>query len=442
VISFFYPLDKTTMRAVGWLVGFCLVVLVGRAIGYGTPTLLYSGKGFCEGNYCERGWYSSPAVVTNPTNGQKVIVAAAYSVAAVDAASGDTIWKMDSPGGGRVWPGVVVADADKNGKYEVMVASGSGYVAIYDLDNGTYWSSAWPRQPGGVDDEWRALAVADFNQDGDLELAIGRAYSGTTNTYVLDHHGGIVNGFPRPQATTDGYSWGVYNNNFGVADMDGDGKLELISPSDVHYVCAYESDGTPVPVDKGVFTIDSQVYWGNVGFYINQTYELQGYGPCTGSVSTSTIRTNFADGPVAIADLDNDGTLEYVLVGRTYYCTNPETTTFNGVHIVKGDRTRYAHGSYDWHVVPTQATYSQMGDPISMDYNDIESATYNPVIADLDNDGEKEILYSSYDGKLHAWWLDKTEKHSWPFNLQSTGSGKIFASSPLSPILMETATLR
>lgn len=39
----------------------------------------------------------------------------------------------------------------------------------------------------------------------------------------------------------------------------------------------------------------------------------------------------------------------------------------------------------------------------------------NPVIADLDGDGEREILFSSYDGRVHAFWLDKTEHGSWPY---------------------------
>ena len=55
--------------------------------------------------------------------------------------------------------------------------------------------------------------------------------------------------------------------------------------------------------------------------------------------------------------------------------------------------------------------------PLAEDYNVIESACPTPVVADLDGDGRKEILYPSYDGKLHAYWLDKTEHGSWPYDV-------------------------
>jgi hypothetical protein len=55
----------------------------------------------------------------------------------------------------------------------------------------------------------------------------------------------------------------------------------------------------------------------------------------------------------------------------------------------------------------------------------------NPVIADLDGDGRQEILYASYDGRVHAYWLDKTEHGAWPFEVYKPSEGFIrFASEP------------
>ncbi|HYN43831.1 MAG TPA: VCBS repeat-containing protein, partial [Thermoanaerobaculia bacterium] len=50
------------------------------------------------------------------------------------------------------------------------------------------------------------------------------------------------------------------------------------------------------------------------------------------------------------------------------------------------------------------------------------------VLADLDGDGKKEILFPSYDGKVHAYWLDRTEHGSWPYDVPGTGIR--FASEP------------
>ena len=53
----------------------------------------------------------------------------------------------------------------------------------------------------------------------------------------------------------------------------------------------------------------------------------------------------------------------------------------------------------------------------------IQNSVQDAVVADLDGDGQKEILYSSYDGRVHAYWLDKTEHGNWPYRVPSTGVG-------------------
>jgi hypothetical protein len=59
----------------------------------------------------------------------------------------------------------------------------------------------------------------------------------------------------------------------------------------------------------------------------------------------------------------------------------------------------------------------------------IQNIAANAVVADLDGDGQQEILLPSYDGKLHAWWLDRTEHDAWPFVVP--GAGFHFASEPV-----------
>jgi hypothetical protein len=55
-----------------------------------------------------------------------------------------------------------------------------------------------------------------------------------------------------------------------------------------------------------------------------------------------------------------------------------------------------------------------------------------PRLVVRDGDGKKEILYASYDGRVHAYWLDKTEHGQWPFEVTPTGSSAWrFASEPV-----------
>ena len=66
------------------------------------------------------------------------------------------------------------------------------------------------------------------------------------------------------------------------------------------------------------------------------------------------------------------------------------------------------------------------------DYNVIESIQPNPVTVDLDGDGRMEILYPSYDGRMHCFWLDKTEHHNWPYSVYDPAEKTYrFASEPV-----------
>jgi hypothetical protein len=95
------------------------------------------------------------------------------------------------------------------------------------------------------------------------------------------------------------------------------------------------------------------------------------------------------------------------------------------VYIFNADRTRFKNNKYDWTTVPVNT-----GTILVYDYNIIESVQWNVVVADLDGDGEKEILFPSFDGRLHAFWLDKTEHGSWPF-VGGDGSRVRMVSEPI-----------
>jgi uncharacterized repeat protein (TIGR01451 family) len=44
----------------------------------------------------------------------------------------------------------------------------------------------------------------------------------------------------------------------------------------------------------------------------------------------------------------------------------------------------------------------------------------------------KEIIYASYDGRVHAFWLDKTEHGNWPYSVYNPAEGFYrFASEPV-----------
>jgi hypothetical protein len=155
---------------------------------------------------------------------------------------------------------------------------------------------------------------------------------------------------------------------------------------------------------------------------VDHQVDLRGYANCG-----VEHRPNFADSAPIIGDVNGDGTAEIIVVGNVYNCgTNPYTSLYQMPFIFRLDRTRWSGSGFDWTAIPVPGAGSA---PLSEDYNVIETAVPNPALADLDGDGRKEILFPSYDGKLHAYWLDKTEHGSWPYDVP--GAGIRFASEPV-----------
>jgi uncharacterized repeat protein (TIGR01451 family) len=380
-----------------------------------SPVLKWQNAG-CYSSWCETGWYSSPAVADLDNDGTKEIVGGTYTVFILNGEDGSVHRSMD-PEGSRVWPGVVVADVDGDGDIEIVTAHGGGYVHLFDHTGDVVWS----RRP--AENELRGLSVFDLDDDGTLEIIVTGAVYGKTNTWVLEHDGALRPGWP--QLTNDsGYAYGVFNDNAAVGDLDGDGVGEIVVPSDVHYICAYEANGVQIPAHpmyggKG---------WGKVGVWESLNIELRGWGTCSaGDAREERYRANFAHGPAAIADVNGDGSNEVVAVGNVYDCISGYPSRYNGVYLFNADRSRFASGGYDWQAPPVDT-----GAPLSEDYGLIENNQPNPVVADLDGDGRMEIIYSSYDGRVHAFWLDKAEHGNWPYSVYKAGEGFFrFASEPV-----------
>jgi hypothetical protein len=355
-------------------------------------------------------------------DGQPDVVGATYSVFAVDGATGALRWRVDPPGD-RAWPGVVVADLDASGDLEIVTAHGTGYLNLWSLTGAIEWSRQVP--PGN---ELRSLAVFDLDHNGDLEIVVAST-AAADQWWVYDHDGTARGGeWPQhgPDNTTNGYSHGAYNQNLAIADLDGDGRGEIIGPSDVHYITAYEDDGVQT-LANAVYNPNRDgrpVPWSRVGVHVSHAVDLRGYANCG-----SEHRPNFADSAPILADVTGDGSREVIVVGNVYNCgTSPYTSLYHGLFIFNRDRTRWAAGGFDWTAI---AVPPGPAGPLSEDYGVIESNQPNPAAADLDGDGVLEILYPSYDGRLHAVWADKTEHGAWPHEVYNPAEGFYrFATEP------------
>ena len=384
------------------------------------PVLKWQHAG-CFASWCQTGWYASPAVADLDNDGQPEVIGGTYDLVVVNGTTGTL--RARATNGSRIWPAVAVADLGNDGSLEIVVGRGSNQLTVYRpaVAAGVMTLPVlWSASPFNAGQEVRTLAVDDLDSNGTLETIVGRAGSGDTlQVSVYESNGALRAGWPARHVGDPGYGWGMYNENVTVADLDGDGQKEIYAPTDTHYITALHPNGTQLGVNA---MYAPRAVWSQVGVHVDQAADLRGYANCG-----AEHRPNFANMGPGVADLDGDGSLEVVVPGDAYDCSIGDGDGDYAIlpWIFRRDRSRWAASGFDWTVVPTPEPGSAA---LSQDYSVIENSVSNAVLADLDGDGRKEVLYAAYDGKVHAWWLDKTQHGNWPYTVP--GAGIDFATEP------------
>lgn len=131
----------------------------------------------------------------------------------------DTIWTYPTNDG---WTYPLIADVDNDELNELIVASddgdNGGFVKVFDYVNGT-WNEQWSRNFSTIRKE-RGVSVGDVDNDGENELIVGVDWYGR-QLYIFEHQ------------SDDSYTevWSVSGNDFRsthVADIDNDQQNELL----------------------------------------------------------------------------------------------------------------------------------------------------------------------------------------------------------------------
>ena len=243
--------------------------------------------------------------------------------------------------GGYVISSPALADIDNDGDLEIFVGSYDG--KVYGFHHNGKLVRGWPKQTYGK--VYSSPAIGDIDNDGDLEIAVGVADKNTKQFYVWHHNGTIVRGFPKTVVNRNGLTqagWGQFYQTPALADLDGDGKLEIIIGNDNANVYIWRYNGRNFPG------------W------------PQNVGDRRAHLSSP-----------AIGDIDGDGDLEIVMGADDGY-----------------DRTEGV--VYAWHrngsIVsgwPNYVSYGPVNTPIAL--------------GDIDSDGRLEIFAGTIDDKLYAW---------------------------------------
>lgn len=283
-----------------------------------------------------------------------------------------------------------VADIDGDGTKEI-IATRHSVLYVWNADGTLRWKTAWGYDVDNTPEHrsgrmWASPVVADLDGDGDMEIVVGSHY-GTVSAY--DHTGHLLPGWPRLVPGADGVSASPEIRSIAAADLDGDRRMEIL---------VVKTGSGPVAT---VFQLDGTIRpgWPQV----DRTR-------CTGCFDYGGYNQNIGAG-----DVDRDGFLEV---------------------IVSYDAIGFGLFRHDGTPMPTDGTYADPYISGVEAYHDIALARQGwgngdrseftdspPVLVDLDGDGDLEIVLagdhehssstSNRGNSLWAWHHQLTRVAGW-----------------------------
>ncbi len=237
------------------------------------------------------GLNTSPALADLNGNGKQEIVVSAGFYVYVWNGEGDLLPGWPQQMAGPACAGPAIGDIDGDGKYEIIAPSSAAKVYAWHAD-GTLvagwpvsiddpsdwvrtnvaladvnadgaeiigvtldtqyvqsqvyvWKGDGTRLPGWPQNidfvAWASPVVGDLDHDGRLEIVVANLSSGSGGKIYCWYGDGSVHPGNWPYQISGGVP-----NGLALADINGDGKLEIIAPVNDGHVLALKSDGTAV----------------------------------------------------------------------------------------------------------------------------------------------------------------------------------------------------
>jgi len=354
------------------------------------------------------GMYSSVAVADIDDDGHKEIFVAsdelyAWRESGTELLDGDGdprsdgIYAIDGTGGYRCSPAVGEVDGDPG--LEIVAAAWNNVgtdanpayeVFVWNAEDGSV-ASGWPVTTKRFC--WASPALADLDNDGRSEVIIPCADG---KLYCWRYDGSeFLDGDDNPLTTgvfanlIDSY---IYSSP-AVADIDGDGSLEILQAAAHESLYCFEVDGTQTP-----------------GWPVD--LEMKAYSS------------------PAVGDVDGDGDLEIAVTSKAW-----KTWIFDHDGIALPGWPKVVESNGDFPPSPVLADMTGDGELELLQVSstgaiwiwDYEGNTLagwpqqlggtvksSPAVADLDGDSALEIVVGCDDGKLYAFDMNGSLLNGWP----------------------------
>jgi len=292
---------------------------------------------------------------------------------------------------------LAVGDVDGDGDYEIVLAGAQVYVfhddglEFMDGDGDSQTQGIFTDFPTGYQLQPAAVTLANLDGIPGDEMIITERSPGT-KIHIFTKDGSEMTGWPRTMTSTQVgpyWNWAAP----AVGDIDGDGEYEIVVNTLNGVVFAWNTDGTEVrdgdgdPAKTGAFYVrdGAQWEWSRSGPAL---YDLDGDGAQDIIFGTK----NDSSGLKRLMALKFDGTnvpgFPYVANGGISVDPCVGDLDGNGqVEIVFFDSAKYLYA------VQEDGT-NYPGFPVYMGYTALHDWVSSPGLADMDNDGMLEIVYS------------------------------------------------
>lgn len=341
------------------------------------------------------GWLASPAVADLDGDGTPEIVVARSGRLLAFHANGTKVWSADVSG--RIWASPVVADfVPSRPGLEVAVAA-RDKVHLYDAQG-----HEMPGFPVTWRDEMRAIAAADIDGDGALEIVAVTTSplqgNGQRDILMAWHgDGSPVAGFPPNTTGAAGcdsacYVTGGYDQNLALGDIDGDRIADVLAPQDNAYMSLHDGTGRAFDANR-IFR--GKTKFSGIRFLLDYALAQQGWS----DNEDVDLQAHFTNSAPAIVDLDGDGKHDVVVLGSVQNTSQTDRLKGVVVFALHADGTRLA----DW-VTPFYAP-DYLAGLWDFEGTNIVGATNQLSVADLFADPAHpgpELVFAGFDGRIHC----------------------------------------